>query len=123
MSRDHRERSKKISVRSRIAGPGRYNPGMILRVALGCFSAALLFAQDRIVLDTSTVIDGKGEVLKGRRIVINGARIESVNGGAGRATYDLRGLTVMPGWIDTHVHLDWHFDATHHITDQIGRAH
>jgi imidazolonepropionase-like amidohydrolase len=83
-----------------------------------CFSAALVLAQDRIVLDTSTILDGKGEVLKGRRIVVNGARIESVSGGAGRATYDLRGLTVMPGWIDTHVHLDWHFDETHHITDR-----
>ena len=30
-----------------------------------------------------------------------------------RAAYDLRGLTVMPGWIDTHVHLNWHFDADH----------
>ena len=24
----------------------------------------------------------------------------------------------MPGWIDTHVHLDWHFDETHHITNR-----
>src|SRR5215467_6545088 len=26
------------------------------------------------------------------------------------ATYDLRGLTVMPGWIDTHTHIATHFD-------------
>jgi imidazolonepropionase-like amidohydrolase len=91
---------------------------MLRRTLLICLFAALGFAQDRIVLDTSTVIDGKGEVWKGRRIVINGSHIESVNGPAGHATYDLRGLTVMPGWIDTHVHLDWHFDATHHITDR-----
>jgi len=25
--------------------------------------------------------------------------------------YDLRGLTVLPGGIDTHVHIGWHFDA------------
>jgi len=24
----------------------------------------------------------------------------------------------MPGWIDTHVHLDWHFDEAHHITNR-----
>ena len=24
----------------------------------------------------------------------------------------------MPGWIDTHVHLDWHFDETQHITNR-----
>ena len=25
----------------------------------------------------------------------------------------MRGLTVMPGWIDTHIHLNWHMDANH----------
>src|SRR5262249_37146496 len=48
--------------------------------------------------------------------VIEGARIASIGaggGGPGARTYDLRGLTVMPGWIDTHVHLTWHFDADH----------
>ena len=29
----------------------------------------------------------------------------------GAVTYDLSDLTVMPGWIDTHVHLTNHFDA------------
>jgi imidazolonepropionase-like amidohydrolase len=75
-------------------------------------------AADRIVLDTSTILDGKGGTRKGQRIVISGSRIESVGTASGRATYDLRGLTVMPGWIDTHVHLDWHFDETHHITNR-----
>jgi len=73
---------------------------------------------DHIVLQTSTILDGKGGVLKDQRIVINGSRIESVGKGAEHAAYDLRGLTVMPGWIDTHVHLDWHFDETHHITNR-----
>ena len=73
---------------------------------------------DHFVLDTSTILDGKGAILKGPRIVVNGSRIESVAAGSGPATYDLRGLTVMPGWIDTHVHLDWHFDETHHITNR-----
>ena len=30
--------------------------------------------------------------------------------------YDLRGLTLLPGLIDTHVHIDWHFDPD-------GRSH
>jgi imidazolonepropionase-like amidohydrolase len=30
-------------------------------------------------------------------------------------TIDLRGYTVLPGWIDTHVHLDSHFDRTGRI--------
>jgi imidazolonepropionase-like amidohydrolase len=83
-----------------------------------CAIAISVCAQDRIILETSTILDGKGGTLKGQRIVIAGSRIESLGAGSGKATYDLRGLTVMPGWIDTHVHLDWHFDATHHITNR-----
>jgi imidazolonepropionase-like amidohydrolase len=71
-----------------------------------------------IVLQTSTILDGKGGVLKDQRLVINGSQIESVGKASQHATYDLRGLTVMPGWIDTHVHLDWHFDETHHISNR-----
>jgi imidazolonepropionase-like amidohydrolase len=71
-----------------------------------------------IVLQTSTILDGKGGVLKDQRLVINGSQIESVGKGSERPTYDLRALTVMPGWIDTHVHLDWHFDETNHISNR-----
>src|SRR5690349_578830 len=67
----------------------------------------------RIVLDTSTILDGKGGTLRNQQIVIEGHTIRSVASGSVPATYDLRGLTVMPGWIDTHVHLNWHFDVNH----------
>jgi imidazolonepropionase-like amidohydrolase len=69
--------------------------------------------QTRIVLKASTVFDGKGGVQKNRRIVIEGGKIVSVDtAGGGKPGYDLTGLTVMPGFIDTHVHLSWHFDAS-----------
>jgi len=70
-----------------------------------------------IVLQTSTILDGKGGVLKNQQIVIEGGRIISVGPGKARATHGLRGLTVMPGWIDTHVHLSWHFDANHKLVN------
>jgi imidazolonepropionase-like amidohydrolase len=70
-------------------------------------------AQDRIVLQTSVLFDGKGAVLKNQQIVIEDGRIVSVGPGSAKADYDLTGLTVMPGWIDTHVHLQWHMDANH----------
>ena len=38
------------------------------------------------------------------------ARITKIDPKAQGATYDLRGLTVMPGWIDTHAHIVQHFD-------------
>lgn len=64
-----------------------------------------------VVLNTTTIIDGKSHVLKNKRITIDDGRITGVTDEQkGPVTYDLRGLTVMPGWIDTHVHLDWFFD-------------
>jgi imidazolonepropionase-like amidohydrolase len=74
--------------------------------------AASLGAQT-VVIQTSTILDGRGGVLKDRQIVIEGSKIRSVAAGKAKAAYDLRGLTVMPGWIDTHIHLNWHLDANH----------
>src|SRR5260370_4551568 len=31
-------------------------------------------------------------------------------GGNGKGGYDLKGMKLMPGWIDTHTHPSWHFD-------------
>ncbi len=92
---------------------------LLRRFSLACLAFLCIpLSQAQVILETSTILDGKGATLKNRRIVVKGERIESVGTGAGPATYDLRGLTVMPGWIDTHVHLDWHFDDTHHITNR-----
>jgi imidazolonepropionase-like amidohydrolase len=73
---------------------------------------ALVNAQTNpIVIQASTVFDGKGGVLNDVRITVQDAKIVKIErGGAGPATYDLRGLTVLPGWIDTHDHIGWHFN-------------
>src|SRR5438105_10284380 len=63
----------------------------------------------RIVIAVSTMLDGKGHVLRNTRIVVEGSKIVAVDPKAGPVTYDLRGLTVLPGWIDAHVHVTWSF--------------
>ncbi len=63
----------------------------------------------RIVIAASTVLDGKGRVLHDARIVIEGSKIVAIDPNAGSVDYDLRGLTVLPGWIDAHVHITWSF--------------
>jgi imidazolonepropionase-like amidohydrolase len=63
----------------------------------------------RIVIAASVVLDGKGHVLRDTRIVIEGSRIVALDAKAGPVDYDLRGLTVLPGWIDAHVHITWFF--------------
>jgi imidazolonepropionase-like amidohydrolase len=74
-----------------------------------------------ISIRAGTVLDGKGGVLRNQGIVIEGSKIREVRGVRPDvlmdAAYDLRGLTVMPGWIDTHVHLTWHFDAKHQLVN------
>src|SRR5271155_5358008 len=62
-----------------------------------------------IVIAASTVLDGKGRVLHDTRIVIEGSKIVAIDPKAAPVDYDLRGLTVLPGWIDAHVHITWSF--------------
>jgi imidazolonepropionase-like amidohydrolase len=67
----------------------------------------------RIVLAVTTALDGRGGVLHDTRLVIQDGKITAIDAEAQPIDYDLRKLTVTPGWIDTHVHLSWHFDAHH----------
>jgi imidazolonepropionase-like amidohydrolase len=64
----------------------------------------------RIVIAASAVFDGNSRVLRETRIVIQGSKIVAIDPKAGPIDYDLRGLTVLPGWIDSHVHITWSFD-------------
>ena len=63
----------------------------------------------RLVIAASTVLDGRGQIMHDVRIVIEGSKIVAVGPQTGRVDYDLRGLTVLPGWIDAHVHITWIF--------------
>src|SRR3977135_2205132 len=67
----------------------------------------------RIVSAASMVLDGKGGVLRDTRIVVEGAKIVAVgtkaDAKAWPVDYDLRGLKVLPGWIDAHAHITWNF--------------
>nr|ABX10640.1 secreted imidazolonepropionase [uncultured planctomycete 3FN] len=65
-------------------------------------------AESTLVIENARVIVGNGEVKRGVRVVIKGDRIASVGkqaAPAGAKTIDARGMTLMPGLIDAHVHL------------------
>jgi imidazolonepropionase-like amidohydrolase len=85
----------------------------LLSILSACITAkpilAQTSAQKRIVIAASTVLDGKGQVLHDTRIVVEGSKIIAIDPKAGPVDYDLRGLTVLPGWIDAHVHITWSF--------------
>jgi imidazolonepropionase-like amidohydrolase len=72
-------------------------------------SSQSLAQSKRIVIAASAVLDGKGHVLHDTRTVISGSKTVAIDPKAGPVDYDLRGLTVLPGWIDVHVHIGWFF--------------
>jgi imidazolonepropionase-like amidohydrolase len=84
---------------------------MLLRALSPVVFAALCLAQPRVMIHADTILDGRGGILHDRQIVIEGSKIQSISASKSKPDYDLRGLTVMPGWIDTHIHLNWHMDA------------
>src|SRR2546426_2580201 len=71
---------------------------------------AVLAQDGPVVIRADTVFDGRGGTLTNTSIVVQGSQITRIDPAAQGVTYDLRGLTVMPGWIDTHAHIVQHFD-------------
>ncbi len=58
------------------------------------------------------VIDGRGATLGATTVVVEGGKIAQIGPTATPrgVSYDLSGYTLLPGLIDTHVHISWHFD-------------
>jgi len=83
---------------------------VVVSAAAGRISAQPPAQSKRIVIAASAVFDGNGRVLRDTRIVVQGSKIVAIDPKAGPVDYDLRGLTVLPGWIDSHVHITWSFD-------------
>ncbi|MBI4538036.1 MAG: amidohydrolase family protein [Gemmatimonadetes bacterium] len=86
---------------------------LLLTLALAPTLRAQQPQSQSIVLRAARILDGKGGTLADRAIVIRHGRIAEITappGGRGDVTYELSGLTVLPGLIDTHVHIGWHFD-------------
>jgi len=86
-------------------------PFFCFAVLFFCLSPQVRSQEKPIVIGASTVLDGRGHVLRDTRIVVQNGKILKLDPQAGPINYDLRGLTVMPGWIDAHVHITSHFGA------------
>jgi imidazolonepropionase-like amidohydrolase len=63
----------------------------------------------RVVIAASMLLDGRGHVLRDTHIVVEGSKIVALDPKAAPVDYDLRSFTVLPGWIDSHVHITWSF--------------
>ena len=94
--------------RVRAARPAISTLGSLL---LALALPAAVPAQSPIVIRAGEVLDGTGRALGPSTIVVQGSMITDVSASGSRLpTYDLSGLTLMPGGIDTHVHIASHFD-------------
>jgi imidazolonepropionase-like amidohydrolase len=82
---------------------------ILFSALVGCALGAALSAQ--VTVRASTMLDGKGGVRYNVRLTLEGSKIVRVDADSkGPVSYDLTGLTLMPGWIDTHVHINGHFN-------------
>jgi len=83
----------------------------ILLSAILCLPLAppLVGQESEIVIRAGMLLDGKGGAQRNAYLVVRGSKIVKIASGANKPTYDLRTLTVMPGLIDTHVHISYHF--------------
>jgi len=77
-----------------------------------------------VVIRAGTLLDGKGHALHNVLIVVQDGKIVRVEPNVkdqrvpGATSYDLSHLTVMPGWIDLHDHITWHFGPNGRIEDK-----
>jgi len=82
-------------------------------------TATTLAAQGTITIRAGTLIDGKGGTRGNAIITIDGSRILRIDDATARpVTFDLSRLTVLPGLIDTHVHIGNHFGKDGRASNQ-----
>jgi imidazolonepropionase-like amidohydrolase len=72
-----------------------------------------------VTLRVGKLLDGKGGSMSDVTVVIEGSKIVAVETKPRESpTWDLRNLTLMPGGIDTHVHIGWHFGRNGKLYDE-----
>ena len=88
------------------------------------FSFAATAQQSTVVIRAGTLLDGKGRALHNVLIVVQDSKIVRVEENAkaqrvaGSFFYDLSHSTLLPGWIDLHDHLTWHFGPNGRVEDK-----
>lgn len=82
-----------------------------LRAVVGGALVLAVGSQDNqtITLRAARVIDGVGGVRANAVVVIRDGKIVAIDERKGQVTRDFGDATLMPGMIDVHVHVDWHF--------------
>jgi imidazolonepropionase-like amidohydrolase len=62
-----------------------------------------------ITMRAARVLDGRGNQLTNSVVEVQGSKIVAIDQRTGPVTNDLGDVTLLPGMIDVHVHLNWYF--------------
>jgi imidazolonepropionase-like amidohydrolase len=62
-----------------------------------------------ITIRAARVFDGRGQWRNNVTVTIEGSKIVAIGERPAAYTHDLGDVTLMPGMIDVHTHVDWHF--------------
>jgi imidazolonepropionase-like amidohydrolase len=62
-----------------------------------------------VTIRAARLLDGRGATLPNGVIEVQGGKITAVDQRTGPVTHDLGNVTLLPGMIDVHVHLNWYF--------------
>ena len=80
-----------------------------LAAVVVCGRADALAQEQTVTVRAARVLDGKGGTLANATVELTGGTIVKVDQRAGPVTYDLGNVTLLPGLIDVHVHIGYHF--------------
>lgn len=83
----------------------------LLAILAAALTVSVAAQTPATTIRATRVIDGRGGMVDNAIVTIRDGKIVSVGTATGTPTIDLGTLTLMPGFIDTHVHIGWHFDA------------
>ncbi len=84
----------------------------VLLILVSC-AGVLMTAQtpQAVTIRAGRLIDGRGGSQQNVVVTVRDGKIVSIAKGSSAATYDLSKYTLLPGFIDLHVHILWHFGA------------
>jgi imidazolonepropionase-like amidohydrolase len=70
-----------------------------------------------VVIHAARILDGRGNEVRNAAVVVEGSKIVRIDPHPAHIDIDLGNRTLMPGAIDTHVHIGWHFDKNGRSND------
>ncbi len=76
--------------------------------------SALLLA---VAIHATRILDGRGRMIQNATVVVDGTKIVRIDPHPAHIDIDVGDRTLMPGAIDTHVHIGWHFDKNGRSND------